>query len=80
MKTCIVRLPDDLVDALKQNRQLTGTSSAEFIRRAVRLALFADAESAKRSALWKSLSPEQRVNHPVALFGPEQYSPSVETR
>jgi len=80
MKTCIVRLPDDLVDALKQNRQLTDTSSAEFIRRAVRLALFADAESAKRSALWKSLSPEQRVNYPVALFGPEQYSPSVETR
>ncbi len=63
MRSLIVRLPDDLHDALKQNRQVTRTSAAEFIRRAIRLALFADIEAAERIALWKSLSPEQREKH-----------------
>jgi Arc/MetJ-type ribon-helix-helix transcriptional regulator len=46
MKPLLVRLPEELYAQLKQNRQLTGTSAAEYIRRAVRLALFADSLSA----------------------------------
>jgi Arc/MetJ-type ribon-helix-helix transcriptional regulator len=42
MKPLLVRLPEDLYDQLKQNRQLNKTSAAEYIRRAIRLALFAD--------------------------------------
>lgn len=42
MKAFIIRLPEDLVAALKQYRQTTGTSAAEFVRRAIRLTLFAD--------------------------------------
>jgi Arc/MetJ-type ribon-helix-helix transcriptional regulator len=59
MRSLIVRLPEELHDALKQNRQFTGTSAAEFIRRAIRLALFGDVEAANRTALWKSLPLEQ---------------------
>ncbi len=41
-KALLVRLPNDLHAALKQNRAFTNTNMAEYIRRAIRLALFAD--------------------------------------
>jgi Arc/MetJ-type ribon-helix-helix transcriptional regulator len=63
MKSLIVRLPEELHDALKHNRQFTGTSAAEFVRRAIRLALFSDAEAANRTALWKSLPVEERQKY-----------------
>jgi Arc/MetJ-type ribon-helix-helix transcriptional regulator len=62
MKSLIVRLPEELHEALKHNRQFTGTSAAEFVRRAIRLALFGDVEAANRTALWKSLPLEERQN------------------
>ena len=45
-KALLVRLPDDLHAELKQNRAFTSTSMAEYIRRAVRLSLFADGVTA----------------------------------
>jgi len=50
MKALLVRMPDELFAQLKHNRQMTGTNMAEYIRRAVRLALFGDAQSANRDA------------------------------
>ena len=50
MKALLVRLPDDLHDKLMQNRAMTRTNASEFIRRAVRLALFADQQAANRNA------------------------------
>lgn len=50
MKPLLVRLPEDLYDQLKQNRQMTRTNMAEYVRRAVRLALFADAQAVNRNA------------------------------
>jgi hypothetical protein len=78
-KAIVLRLTHETFDQLKANRQMTGVTASEFCRRAINLALFADAESAKRTAVWKSLPPEQRESHPVDLFGPDQYAPSVET-
>jgi hypothetical protein len=78
-KAIVLRLTQELFDQLKANRQMTGVTASEYCRRAINLALFADAESAKRTAVWKSLTPEQQENHPVDPFGPEQYAPSVET-
>jgi Ribbon-helix-helix protein, copG family len=37
MKAYIVRLPEDLLEALKQHRLTTGTSAAELLRRAIRM-------------------------------------------
>ena len=64
-KALLVRLPTDLHEQLRQNRQRTGTSAAEYIRRAVRLALFADDQSANRNA---------------AKREPVQYALKAETR
>jgi Arc/MetJ-type ribon-helix-helix transcriptional regulator len=46
-KALLVRLPNDLHAQLSKNRRQTGTSAAEYIRRAVRLALFADDQAAQ---------------------------------
>lgn len=49
-KAIVLRICPELHEALKQNRELTGVSVSEFIRRAVRLALFADTQAANRNA------------------------------
>lgn len=41
-KALLVRLDRDLFDALAANRKRTGVPAAEYCRRALRLALFAD--------------------------------------
>ena len=49
-KPIVLRICPELHAALKQNRAVTGVSVSEFCRRAIRLALFADAQSANRNA------------------------------
>jgi len=80
MRSLIVRLPDDLHEALKQNREATSTSAAEFIRRAIRLALFADAEAANRVSAFRAMTPEQREASFPTLKEPFHYVPSQEPR
>jgi hypothetical protein len=46
----LLRLCPELATALKQNRALTGVSASEYVRRAIRLALFADRQAANRDA------------------------------
>lgn len=61
MKACIVRLPQDLVDALKEHRQTSGTSAAEFVRRAIRLTLFAEAQAKRFVGPKPDARPEPAV-------------------
>jgi len=42
MKKIVVNVPDDLHAALARHREQTGVPVSEYIRRALRLALFAD--------------------------------------
>lgn len=65
-KALLVRLPDDLHAALKENRAFSQTGMAEYVRRAIRLALFADGISANPSRC----EPAQFVEpEPVTLTG-----------
>jgi hypothetical protein len=70
-KAIVLRLTQDMFDRLKTTRQMTGVTASEFCRRAINLALFADAEAVKLTALWKSLTPEQRARTPEFSHAPE---------
>jgi hypothetical protein len=78
-KAIVLRLTQEMFDQLKANRQMTGVTTSEFCRRAINLALYADIETANRTALWKSLPPEQRERPLDFSNAPEVVRPD-ETR
>lgn len=45
-----LRLTEEMHAALAENRRMTGVTASEFCRRAISLALFADAQAANRNA------------------------------
>jgi hypothetical protein len=46
----VLRLTQEMFVRLAENRRMTGISVSEYCRRAVNLALFADAQAANRNA------------------------------
>lgn len=69
-KAIVLRLTQEMFDLLKANREMTGVTASEFCRRAINLALFADTETANRTA-WNSLPTEQRESTPDFSHAPE---------